>query len=59
MAECHCSVMRIFLLDEHMAIESSHLADGKYTNASKGGGPHGKYFAFGYIAPEIAFTVAL
>ena len=35
MSECNRSVMRIILLDQNVTVETSHLMNGKYANASE------------------------
>ena len=59
MAEGHGAVVRIALLDQHMAIEAAHLMDGKDADAAEAGGGHGQNLALGDVGTEIAVTVAL
>ena len=38
MSKCYCSVVWIVLLNQHMAIESSHLRNGEYSDTTEGSG---------------------
>lgn len=49
MSECNRSVMRIILLDQNVTVETSHLMNGKYANASERTGCNRKDFSLCHI----------
>lgn len=59
MTEGHGAVVRIVLLDEHMAVETSHLRNGENTDAAKGTGCNGKHLALRDIRTKLAVRRAL
>ena len=59
MAERHCAVVRIVLLDQHVAVETSHLVDREYADAAEGSGRDGKHFTFRHICSELGVSSGL
>ena len=52
--ECHSAVMRIVLLDKHVAIEASHLGNGEYTDTSEGACRHVEHLALSDVRAQVA-----
>ena len=59
MTEGDSAVVRIALLNQHMAVETSHLRDGEDTNAAERTGLDRQDFALGDVAAKHAVGVAL
>ena len=57
--EGHGAVVGIALLNEHVAIETAHLGDGKHADAAKGAGGHGQHLTLGDVGAQIALAVTL
>ena len=53
MSECNRSVMRIILLDQNVTVETSHLMNGKYANASERTGCNRKDFSLCHIRAQL------
>ena len=53
MSECNRSVMRIILLDQNVTVETSHLMNGKYANASERPGCNRKDFSLCHIRAQL------
>ena len=52
-AKSHSAVVRIILLDQHMAVEASHLGDREHADAAEGPRSYGKDLALSYIRAEL------
>ena len=59
MSECHRAVVREILLNQHMAVKSSHLRDGENTDRSKRSCRHRKHLPMCDISAELAVCGAL
>ena len=59
MSECHRTMVREILFYEHIAVEASHLFDGKYTDAAERPGSNRKYFTLCHISPELRIRCRL
>ena len=59
MREGHSTMVRIALLDQHMAIEASHLRNGEYTNAAERTSLDVEDFAFCDVSTQLALAVTL
>ena len=59
MAEGHRAVMRVILLDQHMAVEPAHFRNGEYADGAEGTGRYGKHFALGDVCPQLRVGSAL
>ena len=50
MAKSHCPMVGEVLFNEHMAIEPTHLGNGKHADAAKGAGRYPQHLALCHIA---------
>jgi len=59
MTEYHCTVMRIALLDEYIAVESAHFLDAEDSNGTEGAGSNGKDLALCSIGAQCSACCGL
>ena len=59
MSESNCTVVRISLLNQNMAIESAHFGDSEYCDTAEGTGRNVEDLTLCNVAAELALGIAL
>ena len=54
MTESNGTVMREAVFNEYVAVESSHLLDGKHADGTEGTSGNGQYFAVSNVAVQMS-----
>ena len=57
--KCHRTVVGVTLLDQHMAVETTHLGNGKDADAAKAAGGNGQHLTLRDVGAQSPLAVAL